>query len=46
MKKIIKIIIAIVLLFIAKPFIGKAYYKINAPEHIKKLFEKRSFRGL
>ncbi|AAO36588.1 S41 family peptidase [Clostridium tetani] len=42
MKKILKIIIAIVLLFIAKPFIGKAYYKINAPEHIKNFSKKEA----
>lgn len=42
MKKIIKIIIAIVILIIAKPFIGKAYYKFNAPDYIKKFSKKQA----
>ncbi|AVP55900.1 hypothetical protein K144313037_p10700 (plasmid) [Clostridium tetani] len=42
MKKLFKIIIAIVILIIAKPFIGKAYYKINAPDYIKNFSKKQA----
>ena len=42
MKKFFKIIIAIVILIIAKPFIGKAYYKFNAPDYIKNFSKKQA----